>query len=370
MAESIFLAGADSLKFTRIARRDPDLRLVPAPGAAPMVRQGPIDLSALRASLPDGLGGISSARPLELTFFARRDRTESSLVRSRALLSHLPDAAFYEVVHEDGRAWDYAGGGDLRIFVESPALSMVRMQQALATLVRHGALTDNASLYRLLTFPMEACGSYARDPFDPAHGACAFELEPIAHAADLRVFLGEATGIKGLAQARRAAGLVQDGSGSPEETLLSFAFKLPGELGGIETPPFLENAPIEWPHEVRDLIEHQRMRPDFHWPDQLTASEYNGKEHISEAAFEEDQRRIRDYQTCGISVFPASYKNVSTLPALNAYLARVAHALAVHEGASYETKVRGILADEGCAHARRVLLSQMLPALPSEKPGW
>ena len=33
MAESIFLAGTDSLKFTRIARRDPTLLLVPAPGA-------------------------------------------------------------------------------------------------------------------------------------------------------------------------------------------------------------------------------------------------------------------------------------------------------------------------------------------------
>lgn len=370
MAESIFLAGTDSLKFTRIARRDPTLLLVPAPGAAPITRQAPLDLSALSVSLPEGLSGISSAHPLELTFFSREDRTESSLVKSRTLLSRLPDTAFYEVTHVDGRIWDYADGDGLRIFVESPALSMVRMQQALATLVGRGALTPNSSFYRLLTFPMEACGSYARDPFDPAYGSCAFELEPIASADEIRAFLAEATGIKGLVQARRAAVLVQDGSGSPEETLLSFAFKLPGELGGIETPPFHENVPIEWPAEVRDLIEHRRMRPDFHWPGQLTASEYNGKEHVSEAAFEEDQRRIRDYQTCGISVFPASYKNVSTLSALNAYLARVAHSLAAHEGPDYEAKVRRLLTDEGCAHARRVLLSQMLPAIPSEKPSW
>ena len=197
-------------------------------------------------------------------------------------------------------------------------------------------------------------------------------LLPIAPGAPLEMtfFSREATGIRGLRQARRVAALVQDGAGSPEETLLSFAFKLPPELGGIETPPFSENEPIEWPSDVLHLIEHRRMRPDFHWSRHRTASEYNGKEHVSEGAFEEDQRRVRDYQTCGISVFPASYRNVSTLPALNAYLARVAHALAQTEGAEFEARVRRTLADEGASFMRRVLLSQMLPAVPSEKPDW
>lgn len=370
MTEKIFLAGSDSLRFTRSARRNPDLLIVPAEGEAPFMRDSPLDLPALRASLPDALSNISCSSPLELTFFSRANRSESALVRSRALLSRLPPSAFLEVIHSDGSAWDYVGGGSLRLFVESPGLSLIRTQQTLSALVRRRSISSHASFYRLLTFPMEACGSYARDPSDPAFGACSFELEPIAHADELRGFLSEATGIKGIDRARRAAELIQDGSGSPEETLLSFAFKLPGQAGGIEAPPFLENVPIEWPSEVRGLVEHQRMRPDFHWPDQLTASEYNGKEHVSESAFEEDQKRIRDYQTCGISVFPASYKNVSTLPALNAYLMRVAHSLAAHVGPEYEARVKSILADEDCAHARRVLLSQMLPAVPSEKSDW
>ena len=370
MEKEIFLAGADSLKLTRLARRDAGLMLVPAERAHLSAVQEPLDVDALRLSLPEGLSEVSSARPLELTFFSREARSESKSVRSRALLSKLPESSFLEVLHASGDPWDYAGGGWLRLFVEAPALSLVRMQQCISALVKRGALTKNAAFYRLLTFPMEACGLYARDPERPALGACAFELEPIARPEELVAYLAEATGIKGIGQARRAAELVQGGSGSPEETLLSFAFKLSFCLGGIESPPFLENEPIVWPDHVRNLVEHSRMRPDFHWPDHKTASEYNGKEHVSEAAFEEDQRRIRDYQTCGISVYPASYKNVRTLPALNAYLARVAHSLAAYEGAEYEARVRRALSDEGASHMRRVLLSEMLPALPSEKPSW
>ena len=182
--------------------------------------------------------------------------------------------------------------------------------------------------------------------------------------------LNDLEGVRGLRRARHAASLVQSGAGSPEETLLSLAFKLPESLGGIEAPPFLENEPIDWPEEVRHLIEHGQMRPDFNWPGHLTAGEYNGKDHISEEAFEEDQRRIRDYQRCGISVFPASYKNVRTVHALNGYLASVAHSLAKTEGPEFEARVRRALEDEGATHARRVLLSQTLPAIPSEKPCW
>lgn len=370
MGQEIFLAGSDSLKLTRAARRDPDLLLVPAERAHLSADQGPLDLGALRASLPEGLGELSPAHPLELTFFSRGARSESASIRSRSLLSALPESSFLEVIHADGTPWDYVGGGSLRLFVEAPGLSLLRMEQRLSELVKRGALTNNAAFFRLLTFPMEACGLYARDPDNPAFGECAFELDPVATPDELVAFLAEATRIRGLERARRAAELVQGGSGSPEETLLSFAFKLDFALGGIEAPAFLENEPIVWPKEVRGLIEHERMRPDFYWPKHMTASEYNGKEHVSEEAFEEDQRRVRDYQTCGISVFPASYRNVKTLPALNSYLARIAHSLAEHEGADYERRVLRALSDEGALHMRRVLLSHMLPAVPSEKPGW
>ena len=366
----VFLAGTDSLKLTRIARQDPDLALVPAGYAHRHADQSPLDIAALRLALPEGLSAFRPAEPLSLTFFSRESRSSAACVSSRALLTRLPSDSFLEVIQANGDPWPYAGSGELRLFVESPGLSLVRMERQVQRLVKRGALTPNAAFIKLLTFPMEACGLYARDPADPAHGPCVFELEPIQPPEKIVELLNDLEGIRGLRRARHAASLVQSGAGSPEETLLSLAFKLPESLGGIEAPAFLENEPIDWPEEVRHLIEHGQMRPDFNWPGHLTAGEYNGKDHISEEAFEEDQRRIRDYQRCGISVFPASYKNVRTVHALNGYLASVAHSLAKTEGPEFEARVRRTLEDEGATHARKVLLSQTLPAIPSEKPCW
>lgn len=366
----VFLAGTDSLKLTRLARRDPRLLLVPAGDVHLTRRPAPPDLRALRTCLPEIMSGFSPAAPLELDFFTRSSRSESRSLSSRALLATLPEDAFLEVLHSDGGPWADLGNETCRLFVESPGLNLVRMEQSLRMMVESGALSPNAALFRLLTFPMEACGSYVRDPADPAFGTCLFELEPIATPERILALLDEVSGIRGLRNARLAAGLSQSGSGSPEETLLSFAFKLATHLGGIESPAFLENEPIAWPREDLPFVEHVTMRPDFHWPGHRTAAEYNGRVHVSEAAFEEDQRRIRDYQSCGISAYPASYKNVRNIAALNSYLACVAHSLARREGPGYESHVRWALADEGSTHMRTVLLSQMLPAVPSEKPSW
>ena len=69
-------------------------------------------------------------------------------------------------------------------------------------------------------------------------------------------------------------------------------------------------------------------------------------------------------------MFPASYKNVKTIHALDAYLALIAHSLARTEGPAFERRVRKTLNDPDARQARIVLLSQMLPAVPSEKPTW
>lgn len=233
-----FLAGGDSLKLTRIARRDPELALIPAGDAHKHARSSPVDLTALRIALPQEMSTFSPTEPLGLTFFSRGTRCAASCISSKALLTNLPENAFLEVVHADGSPWLYAGDPELRLFVESPGLSLVRMEQLLKTLVQRGSLTPNAAFFKLLTFPMEACGSYVRDPVDPAFGPCAFELPPIAKPEEITALLSNMGGVKGLKRARLAASYVQSGAGSPEETLLSFAFKLPTSLGGIEAPPF------------------------------------------------------------------------------------------------------------------------------------
>lgn len=120
----VFLAGTDSLKLTRIVRKDPDLALVPAGNAHRRSRQSPIDIAALRLALPEDLCSFSPAEPLSLTFFSRESRSSAACLSSRALLTRLPEDSFLEVIQASGDPWPYAGSGELHLFVESPGLSL------------------------------------------------------------------------------------------------------------------------------------------------------------------------------------------------------------------------------------------------------
>lgn len=369
MSRDVFLAGKDSLRLLRAARCRQDLEIVAAPRAHLGASHDCPDPRELAVMLPEELLPLSFDDPLELTFFERGTRSQSGLVHARCLLTQLPEGAFMEVVRTDGRAWEGIDGAEIRLFVESPPLSLIHAQQLLDRLPRDGALSPSAALIRLIALAMELCGSYARDPRDPASGPCVFDLEPVGTLAQLRAFLAEAHRLRGVKAARQAAIYALDGSGSPEETLLALAFSLPLSLGGIESPELVLNEPIAWPEGVARLVEHRTMRPDISFPGFATASEYNGLTHMDRRSFEEDQRRIRDYQLCGISVFPATYRDVSTPGSLATYLARVAHSIDAHGLRGYERRVRAALMDEGASHMRRVLLSQLLPAVPSEKAG-
>lgn len=184
-----FLAGTDSLKLTRLARASPDLALEPAGNAHRELAPGILDVPALRLALPEEVIPAQPGTPLSLTFFSRGNRSGAHGVRSRALLADLPENTFLEVLRTSGEPWPCTGSEPLRLFVESAGLSLVRVEQQLSRQVELGALTSAAAFYRLLTFPMEACGSYARDPVDPAHGPCAFELPPIATPEGIIAFL-------------------------------------------------------------------------------------------------------------------------------------------------------------------------------------
>lgn len=367
MSRDVFLAGKDSLRLLRAARRREDLAIVEAPRAHLVATHDCPAPKQLAAVLPDELLPLDADNPLELTFFGREARSQSGLVNARCLLTALPEGAFLEVVRVDGRAWEDIDGTAFRLFVESPPLSLIHAQQLLGRLSKDKALNPSASLFRLIALAMELCGTYARDPRDPVGGPCVFGLEPVGTTAQLRAFLAETHRLRGIKAARRAAIYALDGSGSPEETLLALAFSLPFSLGGIMSPPLVLNEPIAWPEGVVRLVEHRTMRPDISFPGFATVAEYNGLTHMDRRSFEEDQRRIRDYQLCGISVFPATYRDVSTSGALATYLARVAHSIDAHGLLGYERRVRVALMDEGVSYLRRVLLSQLLPAVPSEK---
>lgn len=356
----------DSLKLLRIARIDTSLALVPArpdgfSGPAPTCCN--FDMRLLRAALPESFSPPTPEAPLHLAFPSRSARTKSSCIVPTAVLNELPEDAFLEVVRVDGTPLAEGLNDRVRLFVEAPGLSLVRMAHHLGRRVAAGTFSEDAALIRLAGLGMEFCGSFARDPQNPGRGVSTFDLPAVGCAQDILRLLDSLPRLRGLRLARKAASYVRDDSGSPHETLLSLAYRLPPKMGGAEFAEPLANAPLVWPDQARarGILKHQSMRPDFHWPQYLLASEYLGGVHGKPSSLAEDSNRIQDYQSCDYSVFPATYEDVRNTQALGSYLARLARVMATYEGEDFARRMERVLLDPDVRQARAVLIAHLLP---------
>lgn len=356
---NVLLAGMDSLRLTRLARRDPDLLLVPCDAPRPE-DCGPVPPEVLRAALPPELSGFDADCPISLVALSRETRSQSARVKPLTVLAALPPASFLEVVRADGGCWS-GEGEPVRLFVESPGLNLVHVSRRMGELVKRGALSEGAALARLLSLVMESCGLYARDPIRPAEGECAYDVEPQVRADDLRAYMNGLDRMRGLRLAREAARFAHDGSGSPGETILSLVMRLPPRRGGIPMPDFEENVPIVWPAGARGLVRHGTMRPDFHWPRHRVASEFDGGVHGLAGALAEDRFRAQDYAACDIVMVPATYADIRSATAIERYVMLVAHKLARCEDDCFLRRVSASVKDPRARAERVVLLSQLLP---------
>ena len=347
----VLLAGRSSLRLTRIARADESLRLVPCGSLPDVAGLRASDLQAIGAALPAAFGPLGRENKVELDFFSREARPRLDCVNAHAILSDLPSEALCEVV---------PSRGNVRMFVEGPAIALVRMAQSLTSYLKRGALTPQAALVRVTALASELCGTYSRDPDDPAEGQINWGTTPLCDTAELRRVANALTGMKGLRLARRAAGYAAPCSGSPTETLLALAMMLPPEMGGVAFPAFRQNEQVEWPAGAGSLLHHNTMRPDFFWPRHRVAIEYNGKVHDDEENAEEDHFRRQDYATCGISVLEARASDVCDAASLERFLRLVALKLAACEGPGFVAEVEKRLLAEGARGGRATLISQVL----------
>lgn len=249
-----------------------------------------------------------------------------------------------------------------RIYVEGPALTLAHMASRLGHAVKGKALTEKAAFFRLMGLASELCGTYGRDPAEPARGECSWDISPLCTSGGLARSLSGISGVRGIRQARQAAGLVVPGSASPAEGLLAMAMSLPPELGGVPFPAFQHNQALAWPQEVGGLIRHRTMTPDFYWPRHSVALEYDGARHTDEDRVREDHRRQQDYVTRGISLVCAQAEDLGSAGALERLMRIVALQLAPREEAGFLQKVEAALLEPGSSAARATLLSQLLPA--------
>lgn len=347
----VVLTGSDSLWLLRKARSDSAFELVSSVPEPSIVRAS--DLDSIAGALPDGFRPFGPKAPLDLTFFSRRQRPFLSAVHAASHLSPVLSDTYLQVIGADEK--------DIRLYVEGPALTLVHMAERLRLATTRGLLTEKAAFFRLMALSSELCGTYARDPANPAGGECTWKVASLCEAEGLRDSLEATSGIRGVVEARRAASLVVGGSASPTESLLAMVMSLPTELGGVPMPAFIHNRELVWPEGAYQLLNHQTMTPDFYWPRHAVALEYDGTVHEDRKNVREDHRRQQDYAICNIALVTSQADDVRSARALERLMRLVALKLAAKEEPGFMLRVELALQDESASQMRTTLLSQLLP---------
>ncbi|MDO4848757.1 MAG: hypothetical protein Q4B45_03165 [Coriobacteriia bacterium] len=197
----------------------------------------------------------------------------------------------------------------------------------------------------LLLLGMELCGTYAHDSYTRADGRCEFLVEPALEADDLRGYLEEATGIKGVNPAKTAASWILDNSYSPQETILALEQYLKPMRGGRGYPKPRLNPEIEVPREFRRLTARDTFKPDIYWEGMLDL-EYDSAYHSDPAQVERDKARASDVQALGIPVIQATGLSLSTCERAELLGRQIGKALETGMGRPMTMRLRRLYAPE------------------------
>lgn len=172
------------------------------------------------------------------------------------------------------------------VLIASPELSFLEMAASLP-------------LPKLIEYGYLLCGTYCLDPSTTSGN----NRPPLTTVAKLKSFLEAAGTRRGCALARRALGLIQEGSASPRETKTALLLCLPMKMGGYGLPRAQLNRTIEFTDRERLLFGRNATVPDLYWPQQKVALEYDGEKHHSESrALSHDRQKESNLAYRGITV--------------------------------------------------------------------
>jgi len=283
---TLFLAGHTALEFWRHYASAPTMptNRLPHDEAPPTW----CEAQALAKALP------LLKQPYNVAVSKHDDRRVSALVRCMVLSCPLPEGSFLQT--------------GLGTYVASAPLAFLQMAPALP-------------LPSLIELGYALCGHYT---FTPDPSSMALEAPPLASAATLAHYVGQARKMHGAKKARRAARYVLDGSNSPAETLIAMLLALPLSLGGYALPAPTLNPRLTTGKHDAALVSQQCYRPDLFWPDQRIALEYDSLRH--HAGFEKvshDFQRGNEMRSMGLTVMTISWPQIAQL----ANTDRLAHQL-------------------------------------------
>lgn len=254
------------------------------------------------------------------------------------------------------------GEGD--VYVETIPAACLTIAASYQRLIRAGRLRESDAVIRLVELLMEFCGHYGRDAADPVVGDINEDVAPSVTVGQVQAFLETSKKRQGSSLLRKAIRYARDGSRSAMETCLWIVLTMPAAYGLFEFSGARLNVALVPTEAQRALMRHRTLTPDIQWTEMAVAVEYQGFcDHSSRRAMAEDNRRMNDYQVCGMRAFFVTFDDVRSVAALDALVLQIAEAMRDQGFPNELRRIRRILADPAARGQRSRHLSHLLPPL-------
>lgn len=350
----IIITGIQARRAQRIARqKSPTLSLVR--GMQPVEPRDvcPYELiqKTVRPTL-EALGVVSQSEPLQIRVFRSGAKTRRLDVKVHCTSATLPPQSFDLIIPSHSSLSYALHDGGVRIFVDGACLCVLDIIQENLSITK--PKTNERKIVPFakgLALASEFCGLFSRDPFAPDVRNASFEIEPVLHIEELRSFVRGLQNSPGQRVLRDVLSYLAERHGSPMEVMVYALAVVRSGLGGLHLPRPIVNRPLDLNKQQLEQISHERLTPDLYWKQYEEVSEYDGSVHDTPQQIKEDKRRIVDYQTLGITVFPATSVNFKSGDSIDEYMRALARHMEKHEGPALTRRMNRLFADG--AHRRR-----------------
>lgn len=150
---------------------------------------------------------------------------------------------------------------------------------------------------------------------------------PLTSVSRLKRYLGNIYGQSLRPIARKAVGLIQDGSRSPGETRMFMLTCLPGRYGGARLALPVLNKRIELTDCAAGLTRASHFKADMCWSTAKVIAEYDGRVHNGDAHRVHDDERRLALAAMGYQVFVLDHESLKDPLKVDAFVATVAKAI-------------------------------------------
>lgn len=307
---------------------------------------------------PREVQGILTAGPTHLMVIDRRDRRADGIVR------HLCESAL--------------PGESLMQLCEGVLVPSWPFYYVLKC-------REMSSLSERLMLGMELCGQYSHTVTgDRATGAFFHKprrnaegklfsqwnypkIEPAITTSELREYLQQQRGTRGLNRAKEASRYLLDGSASPCESAFALMATLPCKLGGYGFAGLELNPKVKVPTEKRHLTRSETYHPDGYLRKLKTDLEYESDEnHSGPQAIRRDKARRNDIQALEIEVKDVTWEMLSHLDLLDLLFEQLLQK-EFELGFDAQRRHRRSVRNADNKTARLARLHELLPPLPYEE---